>query len=589
MFLEDILDVVYKDRSPPSATSCRSTHLPSSPPAQYLSIPRTHSPSTVRFISSLTHAMDIPIEVFVDVIEHVLGVVKLGNVLVILPSWSDMVQLRDALVKQSIFNKKTILILLHATLTSSVVLKAFNLPNTRKVFLSTSIVESSICVPDVTCVIDSGVDELWVHQDSNTAQFQKSWISKQSVVYRTNLFSSKSDVQHICVRMYTQSGYRLFAEHSQPEIKRVLLDHICLQTQCFSFDPFQVLQWCPNRPLERSIKLAMDHLQKIGAITEAGVTSLGSRMGLLSIPTKLSRMLVMGTLFQCIQPTLTIAAQLLTQTSCFHPFSSSISVCEVNGTEHTDILEQGEVDSVMSFADGLGSVLLAFVVVFEAWQTSIFSNTSRLFCANHNLSQSYLTVIASIRQQLQLMMIDVGLLPRGCDGNHRTNRKSNNMEMLRVVLTSSLYPKIAYVKTATSVPELITCDGQSVQCNLSADNFWRHRWFGYWTEPVNLELSPRSVSMVSPLGLALFGQTVLWCDQFLSIDNWANICASQNIADGIRLIREAIFTVLSEIFDLTGLGEWCVSTELSQHHSKLDTLADEIEVLVQEIVKHAEV
>lgn len=95
-----------------------------------------------------------------EVLSFVQDYSQAGAILVFLPAYSEVIELRDMIATStSSLKDKLEVLTLHSHLAMSDFRKLFlsASPNKRKVILSTNIAETSVYFEDVACVIDSGL------------------------------------------------------------------------------------------------------------------------------------------------------------------------------------------------------------------------------------------------------------------------------------------------------------------------------------------------------------------------------------------------------------------------------------------------
>lgn len=129
----------------------------------------------------------------------------------------------------------------------------------RRVILATNIAETSITIPNVKYVIDSGVQKTKIFKDVNFMGIQK--ISKESADQRKGRCNRITD--GICFRLYTKEEYDNF-EKMVPEIAKCDISDFILWMCVMKMD---FLKWkFLVYPRRESVKRAMEFLIGIGAI-----------------------------------------------------------------------------------------------------------------------------------------------------------------------------------------------------------------------------------------------------------------------------------------------------------------------------------
>jgi len=183
-----------------------------------------------------------------------------GNVLIFVPGMKEMLQ-----IQEHIGQEFGVVLFLHSEI-SKEEQKACLIPNNeKKIILATNIAESSLTIPDVTVVIDSGIQR---------KKFFSPWtgLSKMADVPT----SQSSSTQRTGRAGRTQNGkcYRLFSEldfqqrkkYDLPEILQNDLLEVYLLSKQFGED----FEWL-TPPSPNKWELTKKTAQKLGLVTEDGV------------------------------------------------------------------------------------------------------------------------------------------------------------------------------------------------------------------------------------------------------------------------------------------------------------------------------
>ncbi|ELQ76018.1 DEAH-box RNA helicase [Trachipleistophora hominis] len=131
-------------------------------------------------------------------------------------------------------------------------------PPTR-VILATNIAETSVTIPNVKYVIDTGVHKTKIFKNVNFMGVQR--ISKESADQRKGRCNRLTD--GICYRLYTENAYNSMTK-MVPEIMRCDLSDIILWMCAMEMD---VLKWpFLVYPRRENVKRAIEFLTEIGAV-----------------------------------------------------------------------------------------------------------------------------------------------------------------------------------------------------------------------------------------------------------------------------------------------------------------------------------
>ncbi|KAF8340518.1 uncharacterized protein EI90DRAFT_2906453 [Cantharellus anzutake] len=153
-------------------------------------------------------------------------------------------------------------------------------PDTRKVVLATNIAETSITIPGIKFVIDTGVakEKSFVtqnHKGTGMDVLLVKPISKSSARQRAGRAGREGP--GVCFRLYTEEAFKNFREAATPEIQRCNLASAVLTLKCFDIDPTSEEYLDP--PSEESVQSSLLILYGLQALDEKGkVTALGKQM-----------------------------------------------------------------------------------------------------------------------------------------------------------------------------------------------------------------------------------------------------------------------------------------------------------------------
>ncbi|KIW49745.1 hypothetical protein PV05_11394 [Exophiala xenobiotica] len=303
-------DVTAKDTAQPSPSSANgvskgsSTALPSRPSAtatslfikgrQYpVSITYTSSPVPDILDAAYQRIMRIHTHSPLpgDILVFLTGQETVESLLSLVTSWSTSIQ-KDAALSKAL--PKLLILPLYAALPSAAQQRVFQpTPKfTRKIILSTNIAETSITVPGIRHVIDTGKAKQRLFRPSlNLDTLLTVPISRSSANQRSG--RAGRDAAGTAYRLYTQSDFHQLAQDTEPEILRCDLSQLVLTLKAHGVDDlasFPFLTSPPRRALER----AMIHLLQLNALdaSDGQITPLGRAMSVLPLPASLARVLL---------------------------------------------------------------------------------------------------------------------------------------------------------------------------------------------------------------------------------------------------------------------------------------------------------
>lgn len=206
-----------------------------------------------------------------------------GDILVFLPGMREMTKV------EAVLQGNYDVFLLHADLTKEEQARALRPSNRKKIILATNIAESSVTIPGIRTVIDSGIQREAHYSAWNGLKFiQDVPVTKSSAIQRAGRAGRTGP--GICHRLYSQQDYNERADHTIPEIERADLTDVHLLVSGTKLSP----HWFYPPPPEKWEK-ARTLLFKLGALDEKDkLTVIGKKMLEFPLDSRLSRILIAG-------------------------------------------------------------------------------------------------------------------------------------------------------------------------------------------------------------------------------------------------------------------------------------------------------
>jgi ATP-dependent helicase HrpB len=160
---------------------------------------------------------------------------------------------------------------------------------TRRVVVATNVAETSLTVPGVTSVVDSGLHKIARYDASRAIDsLVTERISQESADQRAGRAGRTAPGQ---VRRLWDSRDRLRA-HTEPEIHRVDLSAALLDVVAWGGDP-RAIEWY-DRPADEALDASMTLLARLGAVRDGKLTDLGREIARLPLHPRLACMLCAG-------------------------------------------------------------------------------------------------------------------------------------------------------------------------------------------------------------------------------------------------------------------------------------------------------
>jgi len=162
----------------------------------------------------------------------------------------------------------------------------------RRVVLATNVAETSITLPGVTAVVDSGlVRRLRLDPGSGLDRLELERVSRASAEQRRGRAGRVAP--GLCIRLWSRLDHRGLDESEEPEIRRVELSGLALQLLAFGERDVAAVPFL-EPPDAARLSRALDLLERLGATRRGRVTELGQAMAALPVAPRLARLLLDG-------------------------------------------------------------------------------------------------------------------------------------------------------------------------------------------------------------------------------------------------------------------------------------------------------
>ncbi len=212
-----------------------------------------------------------------------------GDVLVFLPGVGEIRQCADACAEIA-RHREFQLLPLHGELPGDEQDRALTPGRQRKVILSTNVAETSVTVPGVTAVVDSGLARIAAHSPwSGLSSLALASISRASADQRAG--RAGRTAPGLALRLYTKHDYDSRPQHHAPEIERLELASTLLDLRAAGIDPDR-LPWL-DPPPPGAMQNANALLRRLDLLDARGeATALGRECARMPLHPRLSRLAV---------------------------------------------------------------------------------------------------------------------------------------------------------------------------------------------------------------------------------------------------------------------------------------------------------
>lgn len=212
-----------------------------------------------------------------------------GDVLVFLPGEREIREISENLKER----KNWEILPLFGRLSGSEQQKVFRRGSKRRVILATNVAETSLTLPNIRYVVDSGL----VRQSSYNAstgiqELSTVFVSKSAIMQRRGRCGRLSN--GVCFHLYTEEEWENAAEFTTPEILRSSLSGVILQMAYLNLPPLSEFPML-DKPHIGAVRSGERMLKEIGALDNNGkLTDIGMELAQIPLDPHLGRILIEG-------------------------------------------------------------------------------------------------------------------------------------------------------------------------------------------------------------------------------------------------------------------------------------------------------
>ncbi|WP_035882339.1 ATP-dependent RNA helicase HrpA [Cupriavidus metallidurans] len=233
-----------------------------------------------------------------------------GDVLVFLPGEREIREAAEALRKHH--PPHTEILPLFARLSVQEQERVFKPSNARRIVLATNVAETSLTVPGIRYVVDTGLARVKRYSYRNKVeQLQIESISQAAANQRAGRCGRVAN--GVCIRLYEESDFLGRVRFTDPEILRSSLAAVILRMKALRLTDIEAFPFI-EPPLGRAIADGYQLLQELGAFDEANqLTGVGRQLSKLPLDPRVARMILAARDQQCLREVLIIASALSVQ------------------------------------------------------------------------------------------------------------------------------------------------------------------------------------------------------------------------------------------------------------------------------------
>lgn len=210
-----------------------------------------------------------------------------GDVLVFLPGLAEIENTKRALGDIGGVEILT----LHGSLTKEEQDRVLFPGEGRRVILSSAIAESSLTVPNVRCVVDSGLSRFSVYDPNSAFERLETRSSDLGTITQRTGRAGRTAPGRV-IRLWEKGTENSRPQAAEPEIARADLSSVCLSLAVWGENNYDRLKW-PVSPKKEMMDQARELLISLGALdTDGKATEKGKKMEALPLHPRLASMLL---------------------------------------------------------------------------------------------------------------------------------------------------------------------------------------------------------------------------------------------------------------------------------------------------------
>ena len=268
-----------------------------------------------------------PGQAIVDAVDELAREPGGGDVLVFLPGEREIRETAEVLRKHH--PKGAEILPLYARLSFEEQARVFQPSGARRVVLATNVAETSLTVPGIRYVVDTGLARVNRYSYRNKVELlQTEKISRASANQRAGRCGRVA--AGVCIRLYAEDDYAARPEFTEPEILRSSLAAVILRMKSLKIGDVEDFPFL-EAPGGRMIADGYQLLAELGAVDERKeLTAIGWQLAKFPIDPRIARIILAARQQHCVTEALIVAAALEIQDPRDRPFERADAADEAH-------------------------------------------------------------------------------------------------------------------------------------------------------------------------------------------------------------------------------------------------------------------
>ncbi|GMQ86926.1 MAG: ATP-dependent RNA helicase HrpA [Gammaproteobacteria bacterium] len=315
-----------------------------------------------------------------------------GDVLVFLPGERAIRESSELLRKHH--PPQTEIVPLYARLSAAQQSKVFRPHKGRRIVLATNVAETSLTVPGIRYVVDTGLAR--VSRYSYRSKIQRLPIEAVSQASANQRAGRCGRVAAgVCIRLYSEDDYLSRAVFTEPEIQRTNLAAVILRMAVLELGDIAAFPFV-DPPDARFIHDGYKLLYELGVVDGQQVlTALGRKVARLSVDPRLARMILAASELHCLTEVLVI-----------------VSALEVVDPRERPLDKAQAADQKHALFKDEKSDFMAYLNLWKAYREHarhLTQNKLRTWCREHFVSFMRMREWVDVHKQLLVQVRDMGM------------------------------------------------------------------------------------------------------------------------------------------------------------------------------------